>query len=444
MPTPETAPSVLSVSDLNRQARMAIERSLQVAWIAGEISNLTRAPSGHWYFTLKDAQASVRCAMFRNRNQFVDWRPENGMQVEVRAQATLYEPRGEFQLTVDALRRAGLGALFEAFQRLKERLEREGLFDPARKRPLPDMPACIGVVTSPRAAALRDVLTTLRRRWPLARVVIYPTLVQGAEAPARIVAALDTAAVRQECEVLLLVRGGGSLEDLWAFNDEAVARAIARCPMPVVSGVGHETDFTIADFAADLRAPTPTGAAHLATPDGAAWRDTVIRLRQRLHLELRRRLDRHAQHLDGLTRRLQHPAARLQGQTRLVEQWLRRLVLAQQAGMARRRHCFEPLAARLDAARPDVVRGRDRVASLSHRLRLGFDACLAAHAARLSSLEGQLRHLNPDAVLERGYGIVRDDQGHIVRDAGTLNPGDRLTLTLARGSVAANVMKTFH
>ncbi|MDD5364576.1 MAG: exodeoxyribonuclease VII large subunit [Gallionellaceae bacterium] len=437
----ESTPRVLTVSELNRLARMAVERALPVAWIAGEISNLTRAPSGHWYFTLKDAGAAVRCAMFRNRNQFMDWRPENGMQVEVRAQATLYEARGEFQLSVEAMRRAGLGALFEAFQRLKEKLEQEGLFDPARKRPLPEQPASIGVVTSPRAAALRDVLTTLKRRWPLARVVIYPTLVQGAGAAGQIVSAIRSAGERAECQVLLVVRGGGSIEDLWSFNDEAVARAIAACPVPVVSGVGHETDFTIADFAADVRAPTPTGAAQLATPDGEEWLRRVARLDRMLGGEMRRHLDGLGQRLDGLGRRLRHPATRLEAQARHLDHLSRRLALARHAGLARQHQRLDRLTARLAALAPSVENRRDRSEDLQRRLRFALRASLARKSVAVTSLTDHLAHLNPHAVLNRGYSIVRDQEGKVVLDSRRVDAGAAIAITLARGALDAEVRK---
>ncbi|MDD3530674.1 MAG: exodeoxyribonuclease VII large subunit [Gallionellaceae bacterium] len=435
----DPAPRVYTVSELNRMARLAVERALPVAWIAGEISNLTRAPSGHWYFTLKDAQAAVRCAMFRNRNQFVDWRPDNGMQVEVRAQATLYEARGEFQLSVEAMRRAGLGALFEAFQRLKEKLEREGLFDPARKRALPAQPAAIGVVTSPRAAALRDVLTTLRRRWPLARVTIYPTAVQGAGAADQIVQAIAVAGARAECEVLLLVRGGGSIEDLWSFNEETVARAIAACPLPVVAGIGHETDFTIADFAADRRAPTPTGAAELATPDGEAWRRRIETLGRALGGEARRRLDSLAQRLDGLARRLRHPAAQLAGQGRHLGHLAQRLQLAGQATLTRQRGELARLTARLAARAPAVDRHLAGNADLQRRLRHALATDLARRTAAVAAQADHLAHLNPQAVLGRGYSIVRDGAGRIVRDSRQVAPGEAIAITLAHGGLAAEV-----
>jgi exodeoxyribonuclease VII large subunit len=440
--SPEATPPVLSVSELNRMARMAVERALPIAWIGGEISNLTRASSGHWYFTLKDAGAAVRCAMFRNRNQFMDWRPENGMQVEVRAQATLYEPRGEFQLTVEAMRRAGLGALFEAFQRLKEKLDKEGLFDPARKRALPARPDCVGVVTSTRAAALRDVLTTLRRRWPLARVVLYPAQVQGAGSAEQIALAIRTAGERHECDVLLVVRGGGSIEDLWSFNNELVARAIAASPMPVVSGVGHETDFTIADFAADLRAPTPTGAVQLATPDRDEWLHRLAQSGRSLRAEMRRRQDYLGQRLDGLTRRMQHPRVRIEGQARHLAHLIQRLVLAKQMKLARHRLHIERLGDRLAACAPGTTLAFNKVAGLQHRLGYLCRDGLQRRADRLNSLAAQLSHLNPQAVLERGYGIVRDKNGLIVRDSRQVADGDGIAITLARGCLQATVSGT--
>lgn len=394
----ESSPPVLTVSELNRMARLAIERALPSTWIGGEISNLTRAPSGHWYFTLKDANASVRCAMFRNRNQFVDWRPDNGMQVEVRAQASVYEPRGEFQLTVEAMRRAGLGALFEAFQRLKEKLEKEGLFDPARKRAMPELPACIGVVTSARAAALRDVLTTLKRRWPLARVVLYPTPVQGADAAGRIAAAISVAGVRQECDVLLVVRGGGGIEDLWVFNDEGVARAIAACPLPVVSGIGHETDFTIADFVADLRAATPTAAAQAVVADRNALRQGLAQQRQRLARAMSRRLERAMQQVDMAQRRLVHPAQRLQQQA-------------------------------------------ERMRALQQRMHLAYARTMEKHNVRLAATQQHLQHLDPNQVLARGYSLVRDTQGNLLTSSAHLALGDALEITFAQGGVSAQVQE---
>jgi exodeoxyribonuclease VII large subunit len=438
---PDSTPPVISVSDLNRLARLAVERALPIAWISGEISNLTRAPSGHWYFTLKDAGAAVRCAMFRNRNQCMDWRPENGMQVEVRAQATLYEPRGEFQLSVEAMRRAGLGALFEAFLLLKEKLEKEGLFDPSRKRPLPAQPNCIGVVTSPRAAALQDVLATLKQRWPLAQVVLYPTQVQGTGSADQIARAINTAGARGECDVLLVVRGGGSIEDLWSFNDETVARAIAASPMPVVSGVGHETDFTIADFAADVRAPTPTGAVQLATPDKDEWLHRIKQSRLGLRTNLRRRLDFLGQRLDGLSRRLEHPRSRLDNQSRHLTHLTQRLVLAKQSRLARYRLYVERLGDRLTTSAPRPGHTLARINELQRHLGYLGRMVLQRRAEKLDSLASQLSHLNPQAVLERGYSIVRDKSGHILTDSRQIAHGEEIAVILAKGSLDAKVFK---
>ncbi len=432
---------ILSVSDLNRMTRLALERALPLVWVAGEISNLTRAASGHWYFTLKDSEAAVRCAMFRNRNQFLGWVPENGQRVELRAQPTLYEPRGEFQLSVETMRRAGLGALYEAFARLKARLEREGLFDPARKRALPAYPRQIGIVTSPQAAALRDVLTTLRRRWPVARVVLYPTPVQGEGAAAAIAAALTLAGERRECEVLLLVRGGGSIEDLWAFNAEVVARAIAACPIPVVSGIGHETDFTIADFVADRRAPTPTGAAQAATPEAAELAQHLHHLARRLTLDQRRRLYTLAQRLDGLAQRLRHPAEQLAHRRRHLAQLARRLDLAQAGRLALARQRLAHLDARLHQALPRPDRLRTRVQELARRLAGAFAAEQRQRRERVAVLATHLGHLNPSAVLERGYSIVRRADGRIVRDSRELAVDEAVELTLARGLAGARITR---
>jgi exodeoxyribonuclease VII large subunit len=295
-------PPVLTVSELNRMARRALESALPLLWVEGEVSNFTAAASGHWYFSLKDASAQVRCVMFRGRNQYAGFVPANGEHVEIRALPSLYEARGEFQLGAESIRRAGAGRLYEAFLKLKAKLEAEGLFDPDKKRALPGFPRCLGIVTSPRAAALQDVLTALERRMPGLPIIIYPTPVQGQGAGAQIAAAIRQAGRRRECDVLLVCRGGGSLEDLWAFNEEAVARAIAICPIPVVSGVGHETDFTLADFAADLRAPTPTAAAELASPEQGALSLQLDRLAIQMRQNSARLLHNQMQQLDYLAR----------------------------------------------------------------------------------------------------------------------------------------------
>ena len=432
-----SSPAILSVSELNRLARLALEKALPSCWVAGEISNLSRASSGHWYFTLKDAQAGVRCAMFRNRNQFVDWQPREGDRVELRAQPTLYEARGDYQLIVEAMRRAGAGALFEAFLKLKAKLEGEGLFAPERKRALPPYPRGIGVITSPQAAALRDVLTTLKRRWPAAAVVLYPTPVQGAEAPAGLRTALGQAASRGECDVLLLVRGGGSLEDLWAFNDEELVRAIAASPIPVVCGVGHETDFTIADFVADLRAPTPTGAAQLATPEREELAQHLGHLNRRQIQARRHHLDTLAQRLDSLSRRLRHPAQHLAAQRQHLDHLANRLRLARITQRERASQRLTRLRERLAAGKPNPDALREPLA----RLQTALARAWAGHPARLrlAALTAHLGHLNPQAVLERGYSITRDTRGRVVRDGAGLAEGERLDLTFAVGGASVRV-----
>jgi exodeoxyribonuclease VII large subunit len=433
---------VLSVSALNRSVRDLLEHRFPLLWVGGEISNFVQARSGHLYFSLKDDQAQVRCVMFRGRGASLDWQPRDGLQVEVRALVSLYEPRGDFQLNVEFMRRAGLGALYEAFLRLRDRLEREGLFDPALKRPIPAYPRSIGVVTSPAAAALRDVLTTLARRNPSIPVVVYPAAVQGEGAPAEIVAALAAAARRRECDVLILCRGGGSIEDLWAFNDERVARAIRACAIPVVVGVGHETDFTIADFAADLRAPTPTGAAELASPERAELRARLDLLAGRLHRRITRDLETRLQLLDHLTRRLVHPGRRLDAQTALLAQLGARLALAAERSLERGRWRVRELAGAAVRGLPALAPLEARFAGLAQRMRAAALHGSAQRTARLESLVQNLAHLDPRAVLERGYAIVRDGEGRIVRRSAGLARGDPLDLTFAEGGANARVEQT--
>ena len=433
------ASAILSVSALNRSVRDLLEHRLPLAWVAGEISNFLAARSGHFYFSLKDSAAQVRCVMFRSRAMVLDWEPRDGMQVEVRALVTLYEPRGDFQLNVEFMRPAGLGALYEAFLRLRDRLEREGLFDPAAKRPLPAFPRAIGVVTSRAAAALRDVLTTLRRRNPSIPVIVYPTAVQGDGAPAEIVAALAAAGRRAECDVLILCRGGGSIEDLRAFNDERVARAVRASPIPVVVGVGHETDFTIADFAADVRAPTPTAAAELASPPRDELLARIGLLARRLHRSVARDLETRSQVVDHLSRRLVHPGRRLEAQGALVAQLSSRLAQAVARALDRQRWAVRDLVARSRRHLPPLELLALRAGQLSERLAAASQRQLADRAARADALARSLAHLDPRAVLERGYSIVRDDGGRIVRRGAELASGDRVDITFAEGAASARV-----
>jgi exodeoxyribonuclease VII large subunit len=433
---------VLTVSELNRMARRALESQLPLLWVEGEVSNFTRAASGHWYFSLKDATAQVRCTMFRGRNQFADFTPANGDHVEIRALPSLYEARGEFQLGAESIRRAGTGRLFEAFLKLKARLEAEGLFNPLAKRTLPVFPRRLGIVTSPQAAALHDVLTALARRMPGLPVILYPTPVQGAGAGAQIAGAIRTAAERAECDVLLVCRGGGSLEDLWAFNDEAVARAIAASPMPVVSGVGHETDFTLADFAADLRAPTPTAAAELASPLRSELLLQLDQLARQLHHHHARRQHTDMQRLDYLARRLLHPAEQLRRRQTNLEQLARRLQHAIEARLSTAQLRIAQLNQRLVTPRHVVQREQQRLDALGMRVGRAVQGGFAHRQLTLARFASSLAHLNPEGVLARGYSIVQRENGAVVQDAATLHAGERIGIRFHRGQADATVDST--
>lgn len=430
---------ILSVAELNRQARLWLEQRFPLLWVSGEISNLTRAGSGHIYFSLKDAQAQVRCAMFRSRAQLLPWQLENGQQVEVRALVTLYEARGDFQLNVESMRRAGIGRLYEQFVRLRTKLANEGLFDAATKRALPRFPRRVGLITSPQATALRDVIAAFARRAPHVELIVYPTLVQGAEAPAAIVAALAMAASRAECELILIVRGGGGIEDLWAFNDEAVARAIAVLPVPTICGIGHETDTTIADYVADRRAATPTAAAELAS---AGWFEAATELARQadaLRRAMRAALEIRMQAVDRLALRLVHPAQRLATVRQRLELLARRLRNAGQQRLNTRQATLANLRVRLARARPDMQPARRRLDLPARRLHQAMHGIAARYRDRLAHCEGALTALSPTATLQRGYSIVRDAAGNIVRDAAQLSGGDTLNLRFAHGEAAATV-----
>jgi exodeoxyribonuclease VII large subunit len=397
------------------------------------------ARSGHAYFTLKDDQAQVRCVMFRQRRQYLDWAPRDGMQVEVRALLTLYEARGDFQLTVEAMRQAGAGALFEQFQRLRDKLAGEGLFEESLKRPLPAYPRTIGVVTSSGAAAMRDVLTTLERRHPGIAVLVCSVPVQGAGAGRRIADALARLGTSNRCDVIILARGGGSIEDLWAFNEEAVARAIRACAVPVVTGIGHETDFTIADFAADHRAPTPTGAAEVASPNREALLHRLEALSQRLSHCTRRSLEQRMQQLDGLAPRLQHPAQRLRLQLDRMTRASLRLSACMMQRLTDRGWRLGHLLHRTRACLPRPMQHHARITMLASHLHMAAQAKLAADKAGLAHAQAGLLHLDPDRVLARGYAMVRNEGGELVTDAARLSSGDVLDITLSRGAAKVRV-----
>jgi exodeoxyribonuclease VII large subunit len=432
---------VLPVSLLVSSARLLVESHLGLAWISGEVSNLSRAASGHVYFVLKDEQAQVRCVLFRHKAQFLGFALKDGLHVEVRATPTIYEARGEFQLNVETARVSGLGALYEQFVRLKSRLEAAGWFAPARKRALPPFPRAVGIVTSRRAAALSDVLTTLALRTPSLPVILYPASVQGSGAAVEIAAAIATANARAEVDVLIVCRGGGSIEDLWAFNEETVAHAVLHSRIPVVSGVGHETDFTICDFVADVRAPTPTGAAALVALERTALLATAAVLRGRWRRAAERFLEIRMQRLDGVSRRLVHPSERLGAQGERVGSLAQRLLRAAAASQALRQRELMLAGETLVRLLRAPSRQRAVLDRIQERWQRDGSERVTALAHRLVGLERGLKHLGPQGVLDRGYSIVTTAAGAIVQDVAQTAIDQPLTLRFARGAADARVTR---
>lgn len=470
---------VLTPSQLNAEAQVALEERFGMVWLEGELSNLVRASSGHWYFSLKDRRAQVRCAMFANRNQRLRFRPENGMQVLLRGRVSLYPARGEFQVIVERMEPAGEGALRLAFEQLRARLDAEGLTAAERKRPLPRLPRHIAVITSPTGAALHDMLTVLKRRWPLVPVTLVASAVQGDAAPGELVSALQrvarwvASAPDQAPDLLLIGRGGGSLEDLWAFNDEQVARQIVASPIPVISAVGHEVDVTISDLVADVRAPTPSAAAELAVPDRQDWLASFSAAATRLRLLQQRRLQHAAQLLDHLSRRLRHPGQLLRDRMQRLDElelrhrraWLR----SRQQRAERLRHLDHRLRAaspqarllqhgrRLDSLRrrlarlapsqQQVPRARARLQELQARLQHGQQQTLARARTEHRRLARALNAYNPLAVVERGYAIISRPAsgdasfGEVIRSPDQVSRGDQLEARLAGGRLQLEVLQ---
>lgn len=447
-PTPSADPGprrdVYTISRLNREVRALLDSHFSLLWVEGEISNLSRPGSGHLYFSLKDRDAQVRCAMFKMRNQLMSFTPGDGMQVLVRARISLYEPRGDFQLVVEHMEEAGDGLLRRAFEELKQRLSIEGLFEPTRKKPLPRLPRRIGVVTSPTGAAIRDILSILRRRFPAIPVLIYPVPVQGMAAAPEIARMIRLAGQRQDCDVLIVARGGGSLEDLWAFNEEVVARAIYDCPIPIVSGVGHEIDVTIADFVADHRAATPSAAAELVSPNGEEWLQAFTKLENRLLTHVKRQHRSKAQALQWLGKRLaqQHPGRRLRDQGQRLDELEQRFHLAWRGQLRHAAARLTALTAQL--RRHDPSRRLQQLQMqrehLSRRLVQVMKAALQQRRQRLAGLGRALDAVSPLATLSRGYAIVkRLPDGAIVRTAAAVNIGDRLETRVAQGRLICTV-----
>ena len=443
MPTPER--DVYTVGRLNREVRLLIEHGMPTLWVEGELTNFSRPASGHWYFTLKDRDAQVRCAMFRQRNTALRFVPRDGQLVMARVRVGLYEPRGEYQLQVEHLEDSGVGALRREFDRLKEKLQAEGLFASALKRPLPTLPTRIGVITSPTGAAIRDILHILARRFASVPVVIYPTAVQGKDAVPQLLAALSAASSRQECDVLIVARGGGSMEDLWAFNDEAVVRAIRAAPMPVVTGIGHEIDFTIADFVADVRAPTPSGAAELVVPDSSTWRNTLVKLSHRLQQTLSRRLLDDRSSLQQLRRRLEfaHPGQRVNQGAQKLDELMQRLSAAWALQSSQRAARLHRLEMRLSGVSPrhQLESLRERLTRLDHRQQQAWLQEWQARQQRLALASRTLNAVSPLAVLDRGYALVTlSDSGQLVREVSEAPIGSIIEARLAHGQLRAQVI----
>ena len=435
--------AILTVSQLNREVRDLLDGALPLLWVEGEISNLARPASGHVYFSLKDARAQVRCALFRQRAGLLRFRPENGQQVLLRARVSLYEPRGDYQLLVDSMEAAGDGLLRQRFEQLRQKLEAEGLFREERKRPLPRLPRRIAVVTSPSGAAIRDVLQVLRRRFPGIPVRIYPVPVQGQDAAAEIVRMLRRADADAANDVLLLTRGGGSLEDLQAFNDEAVARAVVACQHPVVSAVGHEIDVTISDLAADVRAPTPSAAAELLSPDRMHWLRNLAALRDRVLAQQTRRLNQNRDRLLGLHGRLQrqHPGRRLEERAQRLDRLELTLLRRMRQAVDVRLDRLRALKQRLRLRHPGTAlrQGRQRLDTLAQRIARAQWIQLERLRHQLGSVSRALENVSPLATVSRGYAILSNNDGRLIRHVGQVSRGERINARLTDGQLRLEV-----
>lgn len=437
------SPSIFTVSRLNQTVRLLLEQEMGQVWISGEISNFTQPSSGHWYFTLKDDTAQVRCAMFRNSNRRVTFRPQHGQQVLVRANITLYEPRGDYQIIVESMQPAGEGLLQQKYEQLKAKLSAEGLFDQQYKQPLPAPAHCVGVVTSKTGAALHDILHVLKRRDPSLPVIIYPTAVQGDDAPGQIVRAIELANAHRECDVLIVGRGGGSLEDLWSFNDERVARAIFASAIPVVSAVGHETDVTIADFVADLRAPTPSAAAEVVSRNQLELLRQLQNGQQRLEMAMDYFLAERTRRFTQLQHRLhqQHPQLRLARQQTVLERLRQRMNVALEGQLKRATLRQQRVAQRLNQQNPQpkIYRAQTRIQQLEYRLAENLRARLSSTRERFGNAVTHLEAVSPLSTLARGYSVTTATDGKVLKQTQQVKAGDVLTTRLSDGWVESEV-----
>lgn len=438
-------PDIYSVSRLNSEVRLTLELQFQTLWLQGEVSNFVAAASGHWYFSLKDSAAQVKCAMFKMANRNSSFRPQNGQQVLIRARISVYEPRGEYQLLAEFIETAGAGLLKQQFEQLKAQLQAEGLFDLARKKSLPTQVQRVGVITSPTGAAVRDIVTVLNRRAPGIEVIIYPCLVQGEQAAGQLRQMLSTAIRRNEVDVLIIGRGGGSLEDLWCFNDEQLARAVAACPIPIVSAVGHEIDFALTDFVADVRAPTPSAAAELVSPDQSHLLDRILQLKNRLLQAQRSRMQQAAPKLLNLSQRLLalHPKRRLQQQQqRLDELQLRLTASAKRAVQAaQQQQLYLDKNLRQLSPVKTLLAHTQHISQLERRLTNAQLLQLKQSKQQLAQLSSQLNTVSPLATLARGYSITFDDKQQVVTSSSQLKTGDKVAIKLAEGGFDAQVTK---
>ena len=438
---PDRQRHVFSVSELNNAVKYLLENQFPAVWLEGEISNLVQPRSGHIYLTLKDDNAQLRCAMFRGNNLHLNFKPKDGVQVLVRGRLSLFTPRGDYQLIIDQMEQAGLGALQRAFEQLKAKLQAEGLFDDARKRPVPLRPGRIGVITSPTGAAIHDILSVLQRRFPLTEIILYPALVQGNEAPTQICAAIAKANARQECDVLIVGRGGGSLEDLWCFNDEKVARAIAASDLPIVSAVGHQIDFTIADFVADLRAPTPSAAAELLSADADEMLSALAGYEQWLEDFMQSRIDNYRQRLQWLTRQLKHPGKRLEEHAQRLDELDLRLRQSIQRQLQLQQSHLNTARARLQSHTPvhALLACKRQLENLSGSLQKAMQARLQNEGRDIGHLAQRLNTVSPLNTLGRGYSILQTPAGDVVQNTQQVQPGDKLRARLRQGELRCTV-----
>ena len=444
--SPSTNPlqnQAISVTELNHQVKSLLENSFLTIHVEGELSNFVRPSSGHWYFTLKDSGAQVRCAMFRNRNQYLKYQPKNGDQVVVRAKVSLYPGRGDYQLICDYMEDSGVGSLQRAYEELKFKLQQQGLFDPAFKKPIPAKPKHLGVVTSPTGAAIHDILTVLKRRYPSLPVTVFPTAVQGAEAAGQISDAIRLANEQGQCDVLIVGRGGGSLEDLWPFNEAIVAQSIFHSEIPIISAVGHEVDVSIADFVADLRAPTPSAAAEQISPDQTQLQLQIKQLYQRLLQSWQRQLNERQQRLQWTRSRLRHPGDKLKEQAQRLDELELRLQRNMQYRLQRQQDRFSHLQERYRHSAPTarISAGQQHLASIEHRLQQQMQNLISQQQIKLRGLASTLHSVSPLATLERGYAIVQDQDGTVVQDIDQVQPGQTMETRLHNGRFTSQVVE---